>query len=112
MSAVKIGFYLIIGQYFKDSGFTDGKPSVRVVKTLPRCDPHEIPIWINVALPESLFKRPRLQASIQVPESQAPITITPEVQQNIAQVVQEQLGIHLQISSGPGTPAQAATDKE
>jgi hypothetical protein len=103
VSSVSVGFYLIVGQYFRDSGFTDGKPSVRTAKTKPRCDPHEVAIWLQVDLPEALFKRPNLQARIRVPEAQAPFVITPEVQQNIAQVVQEQLGITMQISANTDT---------
>jgi hypothetical protein len=104
MSFVQTGFYLIVGQYFKDSGFTDGKPSVRIAKTKPRCEPHEVSIWLTVNLPESLFKRPSLQAKITVPAAAAPMVITPEVEQNIARVVQEQLGITMHVSA-PATPS-------
>lgn len=99
MATVTAGFYLVVGQKFRDSGWTEGKPTVRTMKTKPSVAPHEVAVWINVELPEALFKRPNLSATISVPESSAPITITPEVQENIARVVQEQLGITLQISA-------------
>ena len=99
MSAVNIGFYVVIGQYFKDSGFSDGKPSIRVAKTRPSCAPHEVAIWLSMTLPKSLFVRPNLQAQITVPDSAAPMVITPEIEQNIAAVVQEQLGITMQVSA-------------
>lgn len=99
MSTVKVGFYVIVGQEFRPSGFSTGKPSIRTAKLRPTCAPHEVAVYLNVELPEALFKRPNLSATISVPEAQAPITITPEVQQNIARVIQEQLGITLQITA-------------
>lgn len=98
---VRIGFYAIIGQKFRDSGFTDGKPSIRTAKTTPRLEPHEVPVFIHLELPEGLFKRPRLTASITVPEEQAPVVITPQVQSDIADIIAQQLGVTVNITTNP-----------
>lgn len=101
MSTVNVSFYLIVGQEFTAGGFKTGRSSVRVAKTKPSCGPNEVAMKLAVDLPESLFKRPQLSATITVPESQAPMVITPEIEQNIARVVQEQLGITMRVSSTP-----------
>lgn len=99
VSSIVTEFYLVVGQRFSSGGWTDGKPSVRTAKTKPKCEAHEVAVFLRVELPIALFKRPSLQATISVPEDQAPMVITPEVQQNIARVVQEQLGITMQVSA-------------
>jgi hypothetical protein len=110
MSKLAVGCYLIVGQKFRDSGYSEGKPSVRTTKTRPTCEPHEVAVWIKLELPHSLFKRPSLSATISVPEDQEPISITPEVQQNIARVIQEQMGITLNISAPPVSGQSGAAD--
>jgi hypothetical protein len=108
MTTIRTGFHVIIGQHFTTWGSVDGKPSVRVAKNKPACQPHEVAVFIELDLPASLFKRPSLSATITVPEAAAPFVITPEVQQNIAQVVQEQLGITMSITA-PEAPQQPET---
>jgi hypothetical protein len=97
MSTVSVAFYLVVGQRFDKYGRKVGRPSVRTTKTKPDCMSDEIAVAITLELPESLFRRPNLQARISVPESLAPVVITPEIQQNIARVVQDQLGITLHL---------------
>jgi hypothetical protein len=100
-NTVRVTFCAIVGQFFKESGYTDGKPTVRTTKTAPKLDPHEVPVWVTLELPEGLFKRPRLAVAIKVPDEQAPIRITPDVQSNIADLISQQLGVNVTITSNP-----------
>lgn len=99
-STIDVQFHVVIGQYFQGVALVpDGKPSVRVSKGRPSVEAHEVAILLNLRLPKALFVRPSLSASITVPENSAPLKITPEVQSNIARVIEEQLGIVLKLSA-------------
>ncbi|SFB68982.1 hypothetical protein SAMN05216321_101146 [Cupriavidus sp. OV038] len=97
---IKLDFYAVVSQRFTASGYAAGKPSVRVTRTKPNCDATEVPIRISLQLPESLFKRPSLRATIVVPEGQAQFEITPDVEEGIAQLVREHMGITMQVHAG------------
>lgn len=99
MPTVTIEFHAIVRQKFTTWGRQHGRPQVRVTKAKPFCEADEVAVAIRLELPESLFRRPQLQARIVVPEGQAPAAITPDIQQNIADVVRDQLGISLHISA-------------
>lgn len=101
-STVRVTFCAIVGQFYKDSGYADGKPSIRVTKTAPDVKAHEVPVWVTLELPEGLFKRPRLAVAIAVPDEKAPVKITPQVQSNIADIIAQQLGVAVTISTAPG----------
>lgn len=98
-ATVVVDFHVVVKQRFTPSGWTTGKPSVRVSKGKPACEHDEVAAAIHLELPASLFKRPQLQARIVVPADQAPMVITPDIQHNIAQLVQDQLGIVLRIEA-------------
>lgn len=100
MTPVETGFYLVIGQEFTKyhSGMRAfGKPSVRVTKTAPTLASQEVAVWVSLELPASLFLRPSLRAAIKVNDAQSPEVITPDVMSNIAEVVQERLGIVMSV---------------
>lgn len=96
---VIVEFHAVIKQKFSPSGWTTGKPSVRTSKGKPSCEHDEVAVAIHLELPASLFRRPQLQARIVVPEGQAPAVITPDIQQNITDVVRDQLGIVLRVEA-------------
>lgn len=99
---IRVELHLIVGQKFREINgkrYTDGKPSVRVCKGKPAVEPHEVAMALCVDLPVSLFVRPQLTATITVPEDKAPFIITPEVRQNIAKAMSEQLGITMTVSA-------------
>jgi len=100
MSKVQVGFHVVVGQYFKEhrgSLIADGRPTVRVNKTKPTLERHEIAVFVNLELPASLFFRPALTASIKVGGDQASAVITPDVMSNIAAAVRDQLGIVMDV---------------
>lgn len=101
MSYVDFECYLVVGQKLRPSGHTDGRPSVEVFKTKPKLAPHQIALTISLRLPLSLFAKPSLHARIEVPPAAAPGMITPEIQSNIAKLVQEHAGIVLHVSAVP-----------
>lgn len=106
---VEVDFYLVIGQKTSATGiniFTDGRPTVRTCKSYPAAiEKHEIAVAMNMRLPLGLFTRPKLSASIVVPDGAAPLAITPQIESDITRVLQEQLGITLRIEAPPAQGA-------
>lgn len=71
----------------------------RLANKLPALAVGEVPIKVDVSVPDALFKRPQLQASITVPESSvsSPV-IDAVVLDNIQQVLQQQTGMDVKVS--------------
>jgi hypothetical protein len=105
IKTVSLSFYLVVGQRFKDSGSPDGKPTIRTTIRKPSVDPDEVPILLQFDLPAALFRRPTLAARITVPDTDAPLAITPQVQHDITRVLQEQLGIVVHVEAPEGGAA-------
>lgn len=101
MNTVAVEFYLIIGQRISSRGWTEGKPSVRVSKGKPSCEPHEIPLLLKLELPVSVFQRPQLMASIKIGDDAAPPVINASVQENITALLKEQLGVTVLFTAPP-----------
>lgn len=104
MNPVTVEFYLVVGQRFNPSGWRDGKPSVRVCKGKPVLGKDEVPIKLKLDLPEALFKRPQLSASIVVPPDNAPADISAEVQDNIAAAIRDATGMDVRITLAAPDP--------
>lgn len=96
---IDIECYLAVGVTFKR--YTTGdKPSIRLTMTAPSLAPHEVSIALHLKMPEAIFKKPSLSATIEVPaETPLQSVITPEVQDNIAQVLRDQLGLSITITA-------------
>lgn len=101
MSTVAVEFYLIIGQRISSYGWTEGKPSVRTSKGKPVCEAHEVPLFVSLNLPLSVFQRPALKATITVPDSSVPAVIESTVQENITALLKEQLGVNVLFTAPP-----------
>jgi len=104
MKTVSVDFYAIVNQRFSNYGTQVGRASIRVTKSKPDCSSTEVAVRISLKLPENLFVRPTLQAKIVVPEGQSQFEITPDVEEGIARVVQEQLGITMRVTAGDSQP--------
>lgn len=100
MSTVNVIFYAIVSQRLSPGGYQIGKATVRITKSKPDCAATEVPVRIALSLPQSLFNRPILQANVVVPDVQSALEITPEIEEGIAQLVQEHMGIAMRITSG------------
>jgi len=91
--------YLIVKYTPCGNGLLGVKPSVRVAKNVPRLDANEIALKLRLDLPDELFKRPQLEASITVPRNAVTTAVvSAEVGDNIREVVRQQLGIDLTIN--------------
>lgn len=99
--AIQVTCHLIVGQKFDKYQRTAGYPTVRVAKTKVPVAAHEVPIRITLELPRALFLRPALEASIKVPAADHPLIIRPEVQENIASILSEQLGVTVRVTQEP-----------
>lgn len=96
---VTVDFYAIVSQRLTTYGSLQGKPTVRITRNRPDCDASEVAVRISLLLPDALFKRPSLQATIKVDDDVAPVLVDADVADNIARVVKEQMGIHLHVTA-------------
>lgn len=86
---MKTHFYLTV----------NSKGSVKTTKGKPSLNWDEVAISLRLELPDALFKKPALSASIQVSENDVqPKIISPEVIQNIQESILEHSGIELKLS--------------
>lgn len=71
----------------------------RVAKKSPRLAPNEVAVELNIKVPEALFSRPALRASVVVADSavSAPV-IDAAVVSNAEQVLRDQLGLDVQLT--------------
>jgi hypothetical protein len=75
---MNVPFYLTVSKSKK----------VRVTKTKTWTDYDEVTIAIELNLPDKLFQRPKLQASITIPEEAAqPEIITGDVVENVSEAI-------------------------
>ncbi len=96
---VNTSCYLIVGQRFDERGHWQGRPSVRLTAKKPSVARHEVVVKVEIDLPNSLFQRPALTARVTVPEGTSTPEISVDMQQAIADLVRDNLGIHLTISA-------------
>lgn len=86
---MKIAFYLKVGQ----------NGSVSVSKGKPNLDWDQVAIQCNLELPDMLFKKPQITASIVVNEKNVrPFDITAETADNVKQAIEQATGIQVKLS--------------
>lgn len=89
---MKTKFYLVVS--------ANGK--VRTAKTQPNLVWNEVSIAMNLEMPDMLFKKPSLQASIVVPNDAAtPKEIALDVQEQIKEAIQERVGMEVKLTLVP-----------
>ena len=88
-------FYLIVGARINPSGWQDGRTTIRTTTTAPSLAKHEVAMKIKLELPKALFQRPQLTAKISVSEEVAPLEITPDIQDTIAESIKEATGMNI-----------------
>ena len=71
----------------------------RMLKSMPRLERDEVALQLTVELPDAIFKKPSLSASVVVPEGtvKGPV-IDATVVDNIRAVVSRELGVNLSIA--------------
>lgn len=74
--------------------------TVEVRKSKPATRANEVAVKITLDIPDAYFETPELSARITVPESSVnkPV-ITPDVQDNIGELISQQLGFKVHISA-------------
>lgn len=86
-------FYLVLSP----SG-TYGKANVKTVTKQPNLQAGEISVKIKLKVPSKLFTTPTFTAEVEIPDVPAQ-DVSISVQENIARVVQENLGITLHLTT-------------
>lgn len=73
--------------------------SARLTSKVPALGKDEVAIKLDVVVPDALFKRPQLRASVTIPESvvSAPV-ISAEVLDNIQEILTQQTGLDIKVS--------------
>ena len=75
------------------------KSSVSVTANKPSTASNEVAIKLNLVLPDTLFEQPQLVANITIPENDtAKPEISADVQDNIAELLSEHLGINVSVT--------------
>lgn len=73
--------------------------SARITKGKPGLDWDEIAIQLDIELPDALFQRPRLAASITVPEEAAATDVIDTiVADNVQEAIEQATGLEFSIS--------------
>ncbi len=86
---MKLNYYLVVSK----SG------TVRAVKNKPNLGFDEIAIYHNLELPDALFKKPTLEATIMIPEYAAlPQIIEADVVENVKDAIANATGLEVRIS--------------
>ena len=90
---MKISRYLVVEKA------PNSKPKVRVTTNLPALGQYEVSMELDLDLPDELFVKPMLSASITIPSESVMIpTIDTEVVENIKELVSQELGVKLSIA--------------
>jgi hypothetical protein len=74
------------------------KASARVTDKKPSLHPDEVAIYLTINIPDTLFQRPALKAEIKIDENTVPSQISAEVIDNVKQIIQDNLGMTIEIS--------------
>jgi len=80
-----------------------GVPQCTVNK--PSTGKDEFAFKINFTVPDGYFRTPELSISIEMPELDAHCKLDADVQQNLSEIIQQQLGVKAHVSiSGEAAP--------
>lgn len=89
-------FYLVIGakkQYARRK-----LSGLRVTRKKPSTGPEEIAVKVTMSIPDALFERPEVEASIVVPASgERSTVVTAEVCDNIETIIRQQTGLSVSV---------------
>lgn len=72
--------------------------SARLTKGKPATKSDEVAIKLSGSIPDALFRKPTLHASINVPDIEQPV-VDADTQAEIAELLKDQMGINLVISA-------------
>lgn len=76
------------------------RSSARFVKTSPALDFNEIAVRLEIELPDELFAKPRLEATIKVPKEAVSAPIIPaEVIDNTQDIIKQSTGFEVRLTA-------------
>ena len=97
---LNLSFYLVVRRA-KPYRYSKKLSVVKTTHSAPSIKANEVVLKINMKLPDSLFERPQLQANIVIDESRVtPKILDADVQDNITEIIEQQLGVDLTINVG------------
>lgn len=86
---MKIQFYLVV----------NSNGTVKVVKNKPALQWNEISIKQNLELPNALFQKPHLEATVKIPDDAAmPNQIDADVIENAKEAIEQATGLEVRLS--------------
>lgn len=86
---MKVNFYLVVNR----------NGTIRTCKNTPNLAIGEIAIKQNLTLPDLLFRKPHLEATVVIPDDAAvPHTIDAEVQMNVREAIQQATGLQVRLT--------------
>ena len=75
-----------------------GKSHVVLRDREPKLKGNEISLRLLLEIPEAVFKRPKLEAKMTIPEQVIPKNlVTPDVQTNIEKIIKESTGLDIHV---------------
>jgi len=84
---MKLNKYLIISS----------KGKTRITQNPPRLDFDEIVVQLDISIPDALFQKPFLEATIEIPEFTFPKLISSDVVENVQEAVRQSTGLAFEI---------------
>lgn len=75
------------------------KGAARITQSHPRTGENEISIMLEVNLPDELFRKPRLEAKIDIPkEACTPDVLNSNVIENVKEAIEQSTGLQFSIN--------------
>jgi hypothetical protein len=88
-------FYLVVK---KKNGWMS-RLAARLSLKAPAIKAGEVPVKLTIRVPETLFERPQLQATVTIPpECVTPPVLDAKVMDNVREVLQKQTGMDIRVS--------------
>ena len=87
------------------------RPSI--TKECPLTGVDEVPVYFDVEIPNGIFKRPTLSASIQVPQEAVPsMEIQAEVVEDVKELLQQKTKLQFDIKITTPEPSEEEVDDD
>lgn len=85
---------------------TDGG-SIKAVKNKPDLKWNEISIGLQIEVPAQLFQKPRIEATLVIPESAAGAdAVEADVRENVREAIEQATGLEVRLSVQPPEGAE------
>ena len=73
--------------------------AARITQGQPSVDANEISICLDINVPDELFRKPRLEAKIEIPkEAAGPDVLSSEVVENVKEAIHQATGLEFSIN--------------